>query len=135
MVAGGVPSVSSSHSVQCCQCALDMQQAFKSVCNKHNLQTGLRIGIASGEVIAGIIGKSKFSYDLWGEAVNLASRMESHGLPHKIQVSASVYKNARSRFYFDKRAPIKAKGLGLINTYWLNSRKDNLETHVLTKQF
>ena len=99
-----------------------MQDAFKDICRKHNLNTGLRIGIGCGEVIAGIIGKNKFSYDLWGEAVNLASRMESHGLCHKIQVTESTYEITRSSFQFDKRDPIEAKGLGWINTYWLLSR-------------
>jgi adenylate cyclase len=133
MVAGGLPIVSSSHAVQCCLCALDMQDAFKDICKKHNLHTGLRIGIGCGEVIAGIIGKSKFSYDLWGEAVNLASRMESHGLCNKIQVTESTYNITKNYFYFDKRGSIQAKGLGWINTYWLVSKKNKLGTHVLTK--
>lgn len=125
MVAGGLPIISSSHAVQCCLCALDMQDAFKDICKKHHLHTGLRIGIGCGEVIAGIIGKSKFSYDLWGEAVNLASRMESHGLCNKIQVTESIYNITKNCFYFDKRGSIQAKGLGWINTYWLVSNKVN----------
>jgi guanylate cyclase len=133
MVAGGLPTTSSSHAIQCCHCALDMQDAFKDICKKHNLHTGLRIGIGCGEVIAGIIGKNKFSYDLWGEAVNLASRMESHGLSNKIQVTESTYQITKSSFQFDKRGTIDAKGLGWINTYWLLSRKTNLGTHVLAK--
>ena len=84
-------------------------------------------------MIAGIIGKSKFSYDLWGEAVNLASRMESHGLGNKIQVTESTYEISKDCFQFDKRGLIEVKGLGWINTYWLVSRKHNLETHVLTR--
>jgi len=123
MVAGGLPIISSSHAMQCCHCALDMQDAFKKTCKKHNLNTGLRIGIGCGEVIAGIIGKSKFSYDLWGEAVNLASRMESHGLCNKIQVTESIYRITKNGFYFDNRGPIEAKGIGWINTYWLLSKK------------
>jgi guanylate cyclase len=123
MVAGGLPIISSSHAMQCCHCALDMQDAFKKICKKNNLNTGLRIGIGCGEVIAGIIGKSKFSYDLWGEAVNLASRMESHGLSNKIQVTESIYHITKNGFYFDNRGPIEAKGLGWINTYWLLSKK------------
>jgi adenylate cyclase len=133
MVAGGLPTINSSHAIQCCYCALDMQDAFKKICKKHNLHTGLRIGIGCGEVIAGIIGKSKFSYDLWGEAVNLASRMESHGLSNKIQVTESTYKMTKNCFYFDNRGPIEAKGLGWINTYWLISRKNNLGINVLAK--
>jgi guanylate cyclase len=133
MVAGGLPTVSSSHAIQCCHCALDMQDAFKDICVKHNLHTGLRIGIGCGEVIAGIIGKNKFSYDLWGEAVNLASRMESHGLCNKIQVTESTYEITKNHFQFDNRGEIEAKGLGWINTYWLLSIKNNLGTHVLNK--
>jgi adenylate cyclase len=133
MVAGGVPIISASHAVRCCECALDMQYTFKDICKKHHLHTGLRIGIGCGEVIAGIIGKSKFSYDLWGEAVNLASRMESHGQCNKIQVTESTYETTKNCFYFDKRGTIEVKGIGWINTYWLLGRKNNLETHVLTK--
>jgi adenylate cyclase len=133
MVAGGVPIISVSHAVRCCECALDMQNTFKDICKKHHLHTGLRIGIGCGEVIAGIIGKSKFSYDLWGEAVNLASRMESHGQCNKIQVTESTYETTKNCFYFDKRGTIEVKGIGWINTYWLLGRKNNLETHVLTK--
>lgn len=96
MVAGGLPIISSSHAVRCCDCALGMQDAFKIICEKHHLHTGLRIGIGCGEVIAGIIGKSKFSYDLWGEDVNLASRMESHGLSNKIQVTEATYQITKS---------------------------------------
>jgi adenylate cyclase len=133
MVAGGLPIISSSHAIQCCHCALDMQQAFKKICENHHLHTGLRIGIGCGEVIAGIIGKNKFSYDLWGEAVNLASRMESHGLCNKIQVTESTYNITKKYFYFGKRGLIEVKGLGWINTYWLLNRKNNLGTHVLAK--
>ena len=133
MVAGGLPAINSIHAVQCCYCALDMQYAFKKVCEKHHLHTGLRIGIGCGEVIAGIIGKSKFSYDLWGEAVNLASRMESHGQCNRIQVTESTYEITKNCFYFDKRGTIEAKGIGWINTYWLLGKKNNLETHVLTR--
>jgi adenylate cyclase len=133
MLAGGLPVINSIHAVQCCYCALDMQCAFKEVCEKHQLHTGLRIGIGCGEVIAGIIGKSKFSYDLWGEAVNLASRMESHGQCNRIQVTESTYEITKNCFNFDKRGTIEAKGIGWIDTYWLLGRKINLETHVLTK--
>jgi adenylate cyclase len=133
MVAGGLPIISSSHAVQCCLCSLDMRDAFKDICKKHDLHTGLRIGIGCGEVIAGIIGKSKFSYDLWGEAVNLASRMESHGLCNKIQVTESTYQITKNCFYFDKRGSIQVKGLGWINTYWLVAEKNKLGTHVLAK--
>jgi guanylate cyclase len=133
MAAGGLPTVNSVHAIQCCHCALDMQDAFQIICKKHNLHTGLRIGIGCGEVIAGIIGKNKFSYDLWGEAVNLASRMESHGLCNRIQTTESTYELTRSNFRFDKRGGIEVKGMGWVRTYWLIGRKKGSETHVPAK--
>tara|TARA_R110000868_G_scaffold49144_7_gene158615 strand:+ start:1035 stop:2288 length:1254 start_codon:yes stop_codon:yes gene_type:complete len=133
MVAGGLPIVNSTHAIQCCYCALDMQQAFQNISKKHHLNTGLRIGIGCGAVVAGIIGKNKFSYDLWGEAVNLASRMESHGLCNRIQTTESTYELTKSNFRFDKRGGIEVKGVGWVRTYWLLGRKNDLETHVLAK--
>jgi adenylate cyclase len=125
MAAGGLPTLSSVHAIQCCHCALDMQDAFQIICEKYNLHTGLRIGIGCGEVVAGIIGKNKFSYDLWGEAVNLASRMESQGLCNRIQTTESTYQLTKASFYFDKRGGIEVKGVGWVTTYWLLSRKNN----------
>lgn len=133
MVAGGLPTKNLAHAVQCCDCAIDMQLAFQRICQKHHLHTGLRIGIGCGEVIAGIIGKNKFSYDLWGEAVNLASRMESHGVCNKIQITESTYELTKNIFRFDKRGDIKVKGVGWVTTYWLLGRKNKLGSHVFTK--
>lgn len=133
MVAGGLPVVNPTHAIQCCHCALDMQQAFQLICKKNHLNTGLRIGIGCGEVVAGIIGKNKFSYDLWGEAVNLASRMESHGVCNRIQITESTYQLTRVHFHCDKRGALEVKGVGWVTTYWLISRKTNLETHVFVK--
>lgn len=126
MAAGGLPNVSETHAVQCCYCALEMQQAFQSINRKYNLHSGLRIGIGCGEVVAGIIGKNKFSYDMWGEAVNLASRMESHGAINKIQITQSTYELAKNSFDFLKRGDIQVKGIGEVTTYWLISRKHNI---------
>ncbi|GAC18006.1 adenylate/guanylate cyclase domain-containing protein [Paraglaciecola arctica] len=133
MAAGGLPTLSPVHAIQCCHCALDMQDAFQIICRKYDLHTGLRIGIGCGEVVAGIIGKNKFSYDLWGEAVNLASRMESQGLCNRIQTTESTYQLTKSKFRFDKRGGIEVKGVGWVTTYWLLGKKNNLETHVLVK--
>ncbi|WP_339722392.1 adenylate/guanylate cyclase domain-containing protein [uncultured Paraglaciecola sp.] len=133
MVAGGLPIINSIHATQCCHCALDMQDAFDGISQKYHLHTGLRIGIGCGEVVAGIIGKNKFSYDLWGEAVNLASRMESHGLCNRIQTTESTYQLTKAYFRFDKRGNVEVKGVGRVTTYWLLGRKNNLETHVLFK--
>jgi guanylate cyclase len=133
MVAGGLPIINSIHATQCCNCALDMQDAFDGISKKYHLHTGLRIGIGCGEVVAGIIGKNKFSYDLWGEAVNLASRMESHGLCNRIQTTESTYELTKTSFRFNKRGGVEVKGVGWVTTYWLLGRKNNLETHVFVK--
>jgi guanylate cyclase len=123
MAAAGVPLGNSHHALQCCQCALDIQAEFLALRNQHNLSNGLRIGIGSGEVIAGVIGKNKFCYDLWGEAVTLASRMESHGKANQIQVTQFTYEMAKHKYRFKERGKISIKGMGLISTYWLLGQK------------
>ena len=123
MAAGGLPVTNAHHAIQCCYCALDMQQEFKRICLAHNLKIGLRIGIGCGEVVAGIIGKSKFSYDMWGEAVNLASRMESHGQSNKIQTTQSTYELSKNAFNFSLRGKVNVKGVGAVTTYWLTGQK------------
>lgn len=123
MAACGLPNANKYHAIRCCECALEMQTEFERFSDEHNLQTGLRVGIGCGEVIAGVIGKNKYSYDMWGEAVNLASRMESHGQSHKIQTTQSTYELTKDQFEYMHRGEIEVKGLGLVNTYWLLCRK------------
>lgn len=123
MAACGLPQFSTSHAIQCCACALEMQQAFQKLSKEHDLKTGLRIGIGCGEVVAGVIGKNKFSYDMWGEAVNLASRMESHGESDKTQVTQYTYEMAKHKYQFEERGKIMVKGIGMVNTYWLLGKR------------
>lgn len=79
-------------------------------------------------MIAGIIGIKKFIYDLWGDTVNIASRMESHGLPGSIQVTEDTYKRLKHRYHFEDRGPIQVKGKGQMNCYLLTGRKQNSPT-------
>lgn len=81
----------------------------------------LRIGINSGSVVAGIIGKKRFVYDLWGDAVNIASRMESHGVPGAIQISEATYELVRNQFRCTPRGEINVKGRGNMRVYLLES--------------
>jgi class 3 adenylate cyclase len=82
----------------------------------------LRIGLNSGPVVAGVIGTTKFIYDLWGDTVNLASRMESTGVPGQIQVTRSVYEQLKDRFELESRGTIQVKGKGEIETWLLHAQ-------------
>lgn len=84
--------------------------------NKMNIQ--IRIGINSGDIVAGVIGKKKFIYDVWGDTVNVASRMESSGYPMKIHVSENVYQQVRGNCSFYKPVDVEIKGKGLMKTYF-----------------
>lgn len=123
MVVGGLPERRSDHAAAIANMALDMQEAMAQFNATHIKQCSIRIGIHSGPVVAGVIGIKKFIYDLWGDTVNTASRMESHGLPGAIQVSDSSYKLLQSQFLFVGRGKIKVKGKGEMTTYLLVGRK------------
>ena len=87
--------------------------------DKNDLDIGLRIGIHTGPVVAGVIGSRKFIYDLWGDTVNMASRMESHGVVDEIQVSHTVYEQLKHSFSLEARGEILVKGKGETRVYLL----------------
>lgn len=119
----GLPVYQREHAVFSCECALEMLSAFTHIMKQHRLTNGLRIGIHSGEVIAGVMGKNRLSYDLWGNTVNLASRMESQGKTNGIQVSESTYQLAHHRFIFSPGKSLHIKGMGQYQTYWLDTEQ------------
>ncbi|NEQ36518.1 MAG: DUF3365 domain-containing protein [Okeania sp. SIO3I5] len=123
MVASGLPIPRTDHVEAVAEMALDMQEAIANFNLENNCELSIRIGINSGPVIAGVIGTKKFIYDLWGDAVNTASRMESHGIPGAIQVTTSTYNLLQNKYIFQERGVISVKGKGEMKTYLLVGRK------------
>ncbi|MEC4806164.1 MAG: adenylate/guanylate cyclase domain-containing protein [Jaaginema sp. PMC 1079.18] len=119
MVAGGLPLYQPNHADAIASMALDMLDEIKQFQQQSGMDINIRIGINTGPVVAGVIGKKKFIYDLWGDAVNTASRMESHGLPGCIQVTESTYYLLKDRYIFQERGCLTIKGKGMMRTYFL----------------
>jgi adenylate cyclase len=124
LVVGGLPISRADHAAAVAKMALDMQQAMaRLVLPAAQVEIGkvlqMRIGIHTGAVQAGVIGTRKFTYDLWGDTVNTASRMESHGLPGRIQVSSTTYELLKENYAFEARGTIQVKGKGEMITYFL----------------
>ncbi len=124
MVVGGLPMERSDHAEAIAELALAMQREVKRLRAETGEALELRIGINTGPVTAGVIGTKKFIYDLWGDTVNLASRMESHGIAGAIQVSAATYERLRSQYRFSPRRDVAVKGKGLMTTYVLVGPKE-----------
>lgn len=119
MVATGLKGSVSDHAEKIADLALGMQRAFGEFRRDNNVDLKLRIGVHSGTVITGIIGKHKFSYDLLGNTVNVASRMESEDIPDQIQISAETWEMLSIRCKTSSRGEIEIKGHRLRETYML----------------
>ncbi len=123
MLAGGIPVSTEDHADKAAQAALEMLTRLNQLKPELEHEFNVRIGLHTGEVVAGVIGKNKFVYDLWGDSVNTASRMESHGTTGRIHVSESVYLTLKDKYKFEDRSIIEVKGKGPMHTYFLVSAK------------
>jgi guanylate cyclase len=123
MVAAGVPTPRPDHAAALATMALDMIEAMRTSDEVGHLGLELRIGISSGPVVAGVIGRKRFLYDLWGDAVNTASRMESHGTPGRIQVTRATRELLGDDFLCEARGPIPVKGKGEVEAWYVVGRR------------
>ena len=120
MAVSGVPNAKKDHAQVIAKLALDMLKTI----NNYNIGIKVRIGLHCGEAVAGVIGKQKFSYDLWGDTVNTASRMESNGAPDKIACSNEFYERLKTQFVFKERGMVDIKGKGRVQVWYLEGMKN-----------
>lgn len=119
MVVSGVPAPRPDHAAALARLALDMRELAARLRDAAGGDVPIRLGIASGPVVAGVVGTRKFFYDVWGDTVNLAARMEATGIAGRIQVSPAAYERLRDDFVLEARGPIEVKGKGMVATWFL----------------
>lgn len=125
MVASGVPKGRPDHAQALVRMALDMRDFIAGHTFRNGRQVSFRIGINSGSMIAGVIGKRKFVYDVWGDAVNIASRMESHGMGGMIQITRATYECIKDEFICEPRGTVNVKGKGEMEVWLVHSMKES----------
>jgi guanylate cyclase len=125
MVASGVPRGRPDHAQALAHMALEMRDYVASHTFRNGQCVSFRIGINSGSMIAGVIGRRKFVYDVWGDAVNIASRMESHGLGGAVQITQTTYELIKDEFVCEPRGTVHVKGKGEMEVWLVKSVKEN----------
>ena len=127
LAAAGVPVARSDHALTIASLALEMNDYIQSFPQRNGRPIAFRVGINSGPLVAGVIGCTKFHYDIWGDTVNTASRMESQGVPGKIQISKSTYELIKDDFDCTRRGIVEIKGKGPMETWFLERHKTAVE--------
>lgn len=122
MAVAGVPEAVPDHVARAADAALGIRETVERFASEIGHQLAVRIGIDTGPLVAGVIGEHKFSYDVWGDPVTTASRMESHGAPGRIQVTARVHERLEGRYRFEPRGTVEVKGMGPMELWWLEGR-------------
>jgi class 3 adenylate cyclase len=122
MAAGGLSSSQHDHAQACAELALEMQTEIERLNHEYNLSVRLRIGISTGPVVAGVIGRRRFAYDLWGETVNLACHLESTGEAGKIQIAEATHERLKHIYQFEPQHSLDAKGHNRLFACWLGKR-------------
>ncbi len=125
MVAAGVPFPRDDHATALTSLALDMQVHFEALPPVHGHHVNFRMGINSGPVVGGVIGTYKFQYDIWGDTVNTAARMESHGVPGRIHISQATHELIKDDFVCDHRGTIDVKGKGEMDTWFVEATSES----------
>ena len=123
MCAGGIPTRNDEHPLKIVQAALEIEEYVRHRNEKRNASGlppwELRIGIHVGPLVAGVVGRKKYAYDIWGSTVNIASRMESNGQPGYVNISAAVYEYVKDKYQCTYRGKISAKNIGEIDMYFV----------------
>ncbi len=126
MCSGGLPFVTDDHAIKIVRLALDMVKFTKMELESENIQNqfDIRIGVNTGPVVAGVVGFKKFAYDIWGDTVNIASRMESNSIPGRVNISQTTYELVKDHFDCEARGEIDVKNKGLMQMYFVNGAKN-----------